>query len=576
MGWIHILIFLASVVSSHAQDIQCESQADLYFVIDGSDSLSDEDFAESKNFVVDVLNVFDVQSGAIHVGANVFGTDVTDRIQLHGPSKMMYALFERRIQTLSRFRSGTATYKALAEMREEFQLRGRDGVTKIGIVITDGKSTNSSATMLQSLQAKSDGINMIAIVITTTSTTTQASTIAADTTTSETTNPDDFDCKDCMIDDTHGFWKHPHNCEKYIEIIADTEGNRQNLIRKCKAGLFWDQYHSTCRRPEQVKCDHDPCLKSNLVSYNIEGMCSGYILCVKKRSTRACCPVAQRYVGGIGCVPDPTCSDDCHGDDNRLVHPEACDKTPHPTDNRYYIQDEGEGHAPKTLPCAPGTIFNNESCMCDLFDDRPLVGSLTDCSPAANFPFEGNFADTSGQNAYAGTEFVEIASGTAKFAGKGMINIYRFSMDDFGQKLVMKIKFKQSATAQGIQALVTNCVYSAEQGSSLSIKVDADASQVIFSTDTELKTSKIRVPFAKGIWNEATYIYDGNKLYGMVFNGTNPAVMKASSLNGDILMRKSGIVLGAGSQLDYFTGNIDDFQLYKCFPAFADYVRGQK
>lgn len=53
-----------------------------------------------------------------------------------------------------------------------------------------------------------------------------------------------------------------------------------------------------------------------------------------------------------------------------------CDKIPHPTDNRYYIQNEGEGHANKTLPCAPGTVFNTDTCMCDLFDDRPQTGKL--------------------------------------------------------------------------------------------------------------------------------------------------------------------------------------------------------
>lgn len=623
MDWRLFGILLMISLTSYAQDdVQCEPQADLFFVIDGSDSLSDEDFADSKNFVIQVLKEFNVQRDAVHVGANVFGTDVTDRIQLHGPTKIMYRLFEKRIETLSRFRSGTATFKAIREMREEFELRGRDGVTKIGIVITDGKSVNSTATRIESALARDNGIFVIAIgvgdrifrpeleniasskeslfetddindsvgtiqdaiksflctVITTAPSTTNTvpfttqPPIDIGASTPEAGNINEFDCKDCMIDGSHGFWNHPHSCEKYIEIIASENGSRINLVRKCRDGLFWDQYHSTCRRPEQVICDIDPCLSGKIISYNIEGLCSGYILCVNKRSTRACCPPAQRYVPGTGCDVDPSCIDSCDGDDNHLIHPITCDKTIHPTDNRFYIQDEGEGHTPKTLQCAPGTVFNTDSCMCDLFDTRPLTGSLTDCSPAANFTFDGDFADTSGNHAYAGTELVEMVQNSAKFSGNGMMNIYRFSMDDFAQKLVLRVRFNQSTSASGTEALVTNCVYSAEQGASISIKVNSDTSSVSFSTDTELGTASVSVPFTKGALNEAIYIYDGQRLYGIVDDGSTPRVQSAN-LEGDILMRKSGIILGAGSQMDHFNGIINEFQLYKCFPGFAESYR---
>jgi hypothetical protein len=38
------------------------------------------------NTVLQVLREFDVQLDRIHMGANVFGTDVYDRIPLHGPN----------------------------------------------------------------------------------------------------------------------------------------------------------------------------------------------------------------------------------------------------------------------------------------------------------------------------------------------------------------------------------------------------------------------------------------------------------------------------------------------------------
>ena len=70
-----------------------------------------------------VLSEFRVMRNEVHVGANVFGTDVYDRVQLHGPT--IYPLFLKRISTMNRAPySNTATFKAIKEMREEFELRG--------------------------------------------------------------------------------------------------------------------------------------------------------------------------------------------------------------------------------------------------------------------------------------------------------------------------------------------------------------------------------------------------------------------------------------------------------------------
>ena len=66
----------------------------------------------------------------------------------------------------------------------------------------------------------------------------------------------DFDYPGCMFDGTHGYTNHPHSCEKFIQITADENGNRTYISKKCRDGLFWDQYLSTCRRPEDVKCEN--------------------------------------------------------------------------------------------------------------------------------------------------------------------------------------------------------------------------------------------------------------------------------------------------------------------------------
>ena len=72
-----------------------------------------------------MLRNFNVSRGNVHVGANVFGNSVYDRIKLYGPTRAMYILFEARLGSMSRLRDpGTATYLAIEEMRADFRTEG--------------------------------------------------------------------------------------------------------------------------------------------------------------------------------------------------------------------------------------------------------------------------------------------------------------------------------------------------------------------------------------------------------------------------------------------------------------------
>ncbi|KAH3868183.1 hypothetical protein DPMN_031323 [Dreissena polymorpha] len=156
----HLMMIVQRVAVS-GQD--CNKPADLYFVIDGSESVSDTDFKTTKNVLVEVLRSFNVSKDNVHVGANVFGRTVYDRIVLYGPSRSMYVLFETRLRSLSRTsQPGTATYLAIEEMRSDFRTYGRN-VTKIAVVITDGKSADSTRTYEQARLAREAGVTMVAI-----------------------------------------------------------------------------------------------------------------------------------------------------------------------------------------------------------------------------------------------------------------------------------------------------------------------------------------------------------------------------------------------------------------------------
>lgn len=71
--------------------------------------------------------------------------------------------------------------------------------------------------------------------------------------------------------------------------------------------------------------------------------------------------------------------------------------------------------------------------------------SFLDCNPSAYFTFDSGAKDISGEHAYAGTEMVNFVGGNAVFSGNGMVNIYRFSMDDFAEGLVIRLKATPSS-----------------------------------------------------------------------------------------------------------------------------------
>ena len=70
-----------------------------------------------------MIDVFNVTTGAVHVGALVFGTDIYSQVNLEGRDNPQSLKLD--ILTLSRVDFGaTSTDKAIAAMRQEFATNG--------------------------------------------------------------------------------------------------------------------------------------------------------------------------------------------------------------------------------------------------------------------------------------------------------------------------------------------------------------------------------------------------------------------------------------------------------------------
>ncbi|XP_078329825.1 uncharacterized protein LOC111114730 [Crassostrea virginica] len=157
-----VLILIQLIHLSSSQQLNCRVPSDIVFVLDGSESLKDEDFKSMKKFVNNLLLGYPVEENFTRIGVIVFGTYPADTITL-GSTYNKY-LLAARIENLAHPKSGTGTARALEAMREMFRTESsRPNVHRVGVVITDGRSASPEQTKAQAQLARSEGITLMAI-----------------------------------------------------------------------------------------------------------------------------------------------------------------------------------------------------------------------------------------------------------------------------------------------------------------------------------------------------------------------------------------------------------------------------
>lgn len=157
-----LFVFIQIIYLSSSQQLNCRVPSDIVFVLDGSESLKDEDFKSMKKFVNNLLLSYPVEENFTRIGVIVFGTYPADTIRL-GSTYNKY-LLAARIENLAHPKSGTGTARALEAMRQMFQTESsRPFVHRVGVVITDGRSASPEQTKAQAELARAEGITLMAI-----------------------------------------------------------------------------------------------------------------------------------------------------------------------------------------------------------------------------------------------------------------------------------------------------------------------------------------------------------------------------------------------------------------------------
>ncbi|KAK3084398.1 hypothetical protein FSP39_012906 [Pinctada imbricata] len=157
------LAMLDSMVSAKICPICVQDPADVIFIIDKSSSLMTEiNLQKELSFVMSVIETLDIGIGSrqTRVGVISFSTDAMLEVGLGKYSSK--SELERDLLYVEFSRGDTYTHKAIDIMLDEFA-NARRNVKRIGVVITDGGSTDPYSLKDRLVKVRSQRITMFAI-----------------------------------------------------------------------------------------------------------------------------------------------------------------------------------------------------------------------------------------------------------------------------------------------------------------------------------------------------------------------------------------------------------------------------
>ena len=370
-------------------------------------------------------------------------------------------------------------------------------------------------------------------------------------------------CAGCTIVNGAGYKSHPTDCDKFIQCHFDGNGVLVGEVQQCAFSTYWNMQLLTCLPSFQSSCDTDMCEnETSGTQIEAEGNCRGYWECRKGKAIPKCCPYGQNYNETEGCVDniDDECLDSCFND---VQKNQTCDKLPvsgHPE----MFQQEVAGWGLVKMYCAPGTIFNEDACLCAKFD-KTNVQKKT-CTPEIYLPFDEDHRDQSGKRNYVANQNVEVSNGTAKFNGvNSRLIIPRFTNLEHSTSVVIKIKYTSNHMTSGIaRALVSN----SDCNNLPSIMLSEDATNVYFGVGTS--EAKFQYVFVnQELLNgtettstkEVVYKFDNGEL-----TGTNGAETASVPAEGYLRNVQCALHLGHAENLAKFEGEIDEITVYLCNP----------
>ncbi|KAG8516266.1 Collagen alpha-4(VI) chain [Galemys pyrenaicus] len=138
--------------TSLREDCVHVQKAEIYFLIDGSDTITPDDFLEMKSFMHEIIKMFHVGPDRVRFGVVQYSIGVSSEFFLHQYSNV--AGLQRAIGGIQQRGGSIRTGEALHNMARVFADTARRDVPHYLIVITDGGSSDLVADAAQALREK--------------------------------------------------------------------------------------------------------------------------------------------------------------------------------------------------------------------------------------------------------------------------------------------------------------------------------------------------------------------------------------------------------------------------------------
>lgn len=125
---------------------------------------------------------------------------------------------------------------------------------------------------------------------------------------------------------------------------------------------------------------------------------------------------------------------------------------------------------------------------------------IPECNIEFQLDFEYDLKDSSGKNLFSSSENVHLEHSAARFIGNSYISVWRFQEAEFGDKISIRLNFKQDGFQSEVQQLVGNCVIGSKP--SVSISIDKQREMVIYSIMTYTDFKIIEAPYNVSLYSD--------------------------------------------------------------------------
>ena len=138
---------------------------DLVIILDGSGSVSPEDFERSRFATANIVKQLNVSPTGVRVGLVSFASTVSIW-QLFVANEQLKSFILGKVATIPKINSGTDTAEALSDARTQVFSDKRNGIyPRVAIIFTDGASNYPVLTQIEATKLKDEGVYLYAIGI---------------------------------------------------------------------------------------------------------------------------------------------------------------------------------------------------------------------------------------------------------------------------------------------------------------------------------------------------------------------------------------------------------------------------